>query len=81
MKYEVSDIIDPVPVENRGRPLDGFREALNAIPLGKAVIVKGMTGPQAAVRSNAAGRAFSPRRKFSTATLPDGSGIQITRVL
>lgn len=77
MKYEISEIVDPIVPEGRGR--SQFRKTIEALPVGKAVIVTGMNQSNAASRARVIGQVVNPKKKFSTSKLNDGR-VQILRV-
>jgi hypothetical protein len=78
MAFEISEICDPVVeplVRGRKSP---FALAVEALPVGKAVIVGGMTQGNAGSRARIIGRTMHPLRTFTTTRLDDGR-IQIVR--
>ena len=78
-KFEISDFVDPVDPVATERVRGVFRERLETMPVGKAIIVGGMTRNNAASRASMISKQCEPKRKFSTAALPDGR-IQISRI-
>lgn len=77
--YEVSDYVDPVETLKRGKPKSPFRKSIEGMPVGKAVIVTGMSPADACSRANVIGKKMAPKRQFSTGRLPDGR-VQIARI-
>ena len=77
LSYEISDYCDPVKTVGKGPLRSVFREKIEGLPVGKAVIVTGMTN--VSTRARQIGLQMEPKRKFSTGSLGDGR-FQITRV-
>ena len=82
MTIEISEIIDPMPLpvrpENVGRPKSPLSIAVEALPVGKAIIVSGMGQKDLHTRLHSIGKRQAPRRRFSCREIGDGR-YQITR--
>lgn len=79
MDFTISEISDPVAEPRTGRPTGKFRTAVEALPVGKAVVIGGMTQASALSRARIIGVQCTPKRTFRSNKLPDGS-VQITRI-
>ena len=78
---EISEVRDPVvvPRSSGGAPRSPFAKALHDLPIGRAVIVSGLSDNNISSMACIIGRRYDPPRKFSRAKLPDGS-VQIVRI-
>lgn len=75
--FEISEVRDPLPgYESRAR--SAFSRALESVPVGKAIIVKGDNRSNIASRALQFGRRVTPNRRYTTNLLPDGC-VQIVR--
>lgn len=74
--FQFSEVMDPIHPQRK----DEFRDALDPLPVGKAVIVTGLEQSFVSAKVGYAGKSFTPARKFRTSKLPDGR-IQVTRTI
>lgn len=78
--FEISEYVEPVAsTDNRNNRRGLFRQRLENMPVGKAIVVTGMAHGTAASRASLIGSQMTPKRKFSTANIGDGR-IQISRI-
>lgn len=78
MIIKVSKPIDPVPNERQDRR-GVFRQSVESLQVGKALIIIGPKQSDVASRASAIGRTSHPNKKFTTSKMEDGS-IQLTRL-
>lgn len=79
MAFTISEVRDPVGTVRDEDGFSPFYRAIQALPVGKAVVIGGMTQQNALSRARSIGLQCTPKRKFRSNKLPDGS-VQITRI-